>query len=98
VDLVRGGPKPTVWGLIGCTPQEVAEAIVLHRRSKSPKYLHAEEVAQEVIKSFTNRGLGEISWRELLMEVRRHEKPYHIKDIADITSTILTEHGFKVWS
>lgn len=97
VDLVRGGPKPKVWGLIGCEPQEVAEAIVLHRRSKSPKYLHAEEVAQAVMKSFTKRGLEEISWRELLIEVRRHEKPYHIKDIADITSTILSDRGFKVW-
>jgi len=98
VEFVRGGPKPKVYGLLGCTKNEVVAAINLHNRSKSPKYLHAEDVAQSILEKYLiPRRLTEISHRDLMMQIRACEKPYHQRDIYDITSKILRGNGIKVW-
>jgi len=92
------GPTPKVWGLPGCSEEEVARAILLHYRCMSPKYRVAEEVAQRILDGYlVPRRLEEISYREILVQIRELRIPFMAPDIADLAAQYLHEKGVKVW-
>lgn len=94
----KGGPKPTVWSLEGASPEEVATALKLHYRMLSPKYRAAEEVAQSILDDYVaKRKLDEISYREIIVQIKELRLPYRAPDIADLAAQYLHEKGVKVW-
>lgn len=98
IEKVRGGPRYKLYAVEGCTDEEIAMAIQLHGRCRSPKYLMAEEVAQSILFDYIDRkGLKEITYRQLITEIKRRGKPYIASDIAQISIPILRENGVKVW-
>ena len=94
----KGGPRPTVWAIEGATTEEVARALRLHYKMLSPKFLVAEEVAQTILEEYIEkRNVDEISYREIVIQVKELRIPFRTPDIADLAATYLNEKGVKVW-
>ncbi len=94
----KGGPRPTVWALEGATTEEVARALRLHYQMLSPKFLVAEKAAQTILDEYiTKRNVDEISYREIVIQVKELRIPFRTPDIADLAATYLNEKGIKVW-
>ncbi len=82
----------------GATSEEVAGALRLHFQLLSPKYRIAEEVAQSILADYiTPRQVTEITYREIVVQVKELKIPFSAPDIADLTATYLNEKGIKVW-
>jgi len=94
--LKRSGPVPKVWGLPGCSKEEVASCINLHYRCLSPKYRLAQEVAQSMLTRYVVKP-KEVSYREILIHIRELRVPFTAPDIADMSAQYLHERGIKVW-
>lgn len=93
----RGGPRPVVWGIIGCSREEVAQAINLHLRILSPKYRIAEEIAQKLLDDYLQREIEEITIREILIHISEMRIPFRTLDIAQFAAQYLHDRGVKVW-
>jgi predicted transcriptional regulator len=94
----KGGPRPTVWSLDESSNEEVAKALRLHYRLLSPKFQVAETVAQTILDEYiTKRKVDEISYREIVVQVKELRVPFRTPDIADLAATYLNERGIKVW-
>jgi predicted transcriptional regulator len=94
----KGGPRPTVWSLDGSSNEEVAKSLRLHYQLLSPKFQVAETVAQTILDEYINkRKLDEISYREIVVQVKELRVPFRTPDIADLAATYLNERGIKVW-
>lgn len=94
----KGGPRPVVWALSDASTEEISNALKLHFRTLSPKYKVAEQVAQTILDDFMNRrNIEEISYREILIRVRKMHIPFRTPDIAYLASQYLHEMGMKVW-
>ncbi len=94
----KGGPRPTVWSLEGSSNEEVAKSLRLHFQLLSPKFQVAETVAQTILDEYiTKRKLDEISYREIVVQVKELQVPFRTPDIADLAATYLNERGIKVW-
>jgi len=91
------GPMPTIWGLLGCNDEEVAQAVTLHYRTLSPKYRAAEKVAQTILDEFTVNQPMEVKYTDIMQRVRAMKIPYGGPDVADLASQYLHEKGIKVW-
>ncbi len=94
----KGGPRPTVWALEGSSNEEVAKSLRLHYQLLSPKFQVAETVAQTILDEYiTKRKVNEISYREIIIQVKELRVPFRTPDIADLAATYLNERGIKVW-
>ena len=94
----KGGPRPTVWSLEGSSNDEVAKSLRLHYQLLSPKFQVAETVAQTILEEYiTKRNVDEISYREIVVQVKALQVPFRTPDIADLAATYLNERGIKVW-
>jgi hypothetical protein len=93
----KGGPRPTVWSLESATGDEVATALKNHYKLLSPKYRVAEEVAQTILDQFAVKGKEEISYRDLVQQIREMKIPFKAPDIAELAAQYLGERGVKVW-
>jgi predicted transcriptional regulator len=94
----KGGPRPTVWALEGSSNDEVAKALRLHYKLLSPKFQVAETVAQTILDEYIiKRKVDEISYREIVVQVKELRVPFRTPDIADLAATYLNERGIKVW-
>jgi len=93
----KGGPRPTVWSLESASGDEVAVALKLHYKMLSPKYRVAEQVAQTILDEYTKGGRDEISYRDLLQQIKDMRIPFKAPDIADLAAQYLGEKGLKVW-
>ena len=94
----KGGPRPTVWVLEGSSTEEVSRALILHYRLLSPKYRIAEEIAQSILDDYiTPRQVTEITYREIIIQVKELKVPFRAPDIADLAASYLHEKGIKVW-
>lgn len=94
----KGGPRPTVWSLDGSSNEEVAKSLRLHYQLLSPKFQVAETVAQTILEEYLNkRKLDEISYREIVVQIKALRVPFRTPDIADLAATYLNERGIKVW-
>jgi len=97
VQSSKGGPRPTVWALESASSDEIAAALRHHYRTLSPKYRVAEEVAQTILDDYTKKGREEITYRDLLDQIREMRIPFKAPDIADLAAQYLVEKGVKVW-
>ena len=94
----KGGPRPTVWSLDGSSNEEVAKSLRLHYQLLSPKFQVAETVAQTILEEYINkRNVDEISYREIVVQIKALRVPFRTPDIADLAATYLNELGIKVW-
>ena len=94
----RGGPRPVVWSIDGARTEEISDAVQLHARTLSPKYRVAEEAAQTILdKYILKRGSVEISYKEIVLQVRLLRIPFNASDVADLAAQYLHERGIKVW-
>lgn len=94
----KGGPRPTVWSLEGASTEEVARAMRLHYQMLSPKFRVAEDVAQTILEEYiTKRQVSEISYKEIVIQVKELRIPFRTPDIADLAANYLHEKGIKVW-
>jgi len=94
----KGGPRPTVWALEGASKEEVSRAIKLHYKMLSPKFRVAEEVAQTILDEYiSKRNIHEISYKEIVVQVKELKIPFRIPDVADLAASYLLEKGVKVW-
>ena len=94
----KGGPRPTVWALEDSSMDEVARALRLHYQMLSPKYRIAEEVAQTILDEYiTKRNVSEVTYREIIIQVKELKMPFRAPDIAELAADYLNEKGIKVW-
>ncbi|UCD45259.1 MAG: hypothetical protein JSV27_01805 [Candidatus Bathyarchaeota archaeon] len=94
----KGGPRPTVWALEGASTKEVARAMRLHYQMLSPKFRVAEDVAQTILEEYiSKRQVSEISYKEIVIQVKELRIPFRTPDIADLAANYLHEKGVKVW-
>ena len=94
----KGGPRPTVWALKDADTEEIAGALRLHYRMLSPKFMVAEEVAQTILDEYiSKKNLQEISYKEIIIQVKELRIPFRTPDIADLAATYLNDKGIKVW-
>jgi predicted transcriptional regulator len=97
VQSSKGGPRPTIWALESASGDEIASALKHHYRTLSPKYRIAEEVAQTILDQFVTKGREEITYRDLLNQIKDMRIPFKAPDIADLAAQYLIEKGVKVW-
>lgn len=94
----KGGPRPTVWSIEGAKTEEVSAALRLHGRLLSPKYRVAQEAAQTILDNYiSKKGSVEISYKEIVIQVRLLRIPFNTLDIAELAAQYLNEQGIKVW-
>ena len=94
----KGGPRPTVWALEGASTEEVARALRLHYRMLSPKFRVAEGVAQSIMDEYiAKRNVYEISYKEIVIQVKEMKIPFRTPDIANLAADYLHDKGIKVW-
>lgn len=94
----KGGPRPTVWALEGSSTDEIASALRLHYQMLSPKFRIAEEVAQTILDEYiTKRNVSEVTYREIIIQVKELKMPFRAPDIAELAADYLKEKGIKVW-
>lgn len=94
----KGGPRPTVWALEGSSNEEVAKSLRLHFKLLSPKFQVAETVAQTILEEYIiKRNVNEISYQEIMVQVKALHIPFRTPDIANLAATYLNERGIKVW-
>ena len=89
----KGGPRPRIWGLVGCTEKEQATAYRDHVRAMSPKYRVAEQWVQAFLQEYEKQPVRLVNIRDELRAqgVREHW------DVAELASELLHEKGIKVW-
>jgi len=94
----KGGPRPTVWAFEGASNEEIAKVLRRHFQLLSPKFQVAETIAQTILDEYiTKRKVDEISYREIVIQVKAQRVPFRTPDIADLAATYLNERGIKVW-
>jgi len=94
----KGGPRPTIWSLDRTTTEEIAAALRLHYKLLSPKYKVAEEIAQTILDEYvTKRKVSEISYKEIVVQIREQQIPFRTPDIAELAASYLHDKGVKVW-
>ena len=72
----------------------------LHRAAagRSPVYSQVRVVTQLILEEYLEpRGLGEISWKEILEETRACCKGFYSGDVARLVARELSQTGVKVW-
>ncbi len=94
----KGGPRPTVWAFEGASNEEIAKVLRRHFQLLSPKFQVAETVAQTILDEYIiKRKVDEISYWEIVIQVKAQRVPFRTPDIADLAATYLNERGIKVW-
>ena len=93
----KGRPS-TVYGRVGCSPEEVVRAFENDRARKNPSYPVVKRLTQLILEDyFTTDGPREISWKEILKTTRDHCKGYYNVDIANLVARELSREGIKIW-
>lgn len=93
-----GGPRPTVWALIGASRVDIADVVGEHHRSLSPKYRVAEEIVQAMMKDFMSiRVKQEITRKEIHFVLNEFKMPYRKYDVQLFIEQIFKAKGIKVW-
>ena len=94
----EGGPRPTVWAILGASGTDIASVIGEHNRSLSPKYRAAEQIVQTMMRDYTSiRVKQEITRKEIHYAVKEFDMPYRRYDVQIFVEQILKDKGVKVW-
>jgi len=94
--FAKGGPRVKVWQLDAALPGQIRDAMLLHQRLQSPKYRVAVEVAQSLLDGYL-RAKKEITYREIVLQVKSLKLSFNTPDIADLTAQYLHEQGVRIW-
>ena len=87
-----------VWMLEDALPGQVRDAVILHQRLQSPKYRIALQVAQTLLDEYiSKKPIKEITYREIVLKVKRLNIPFNMRDIADLAAKYLHEQGVRIW-
>jgi len=92
----KRGPRVKVWMLEGALSGQIRDAVLLHQRLQSPKYRIALEVAQTLLDGYL-KGKQEVTYREIVLQVKQMQIPFSTPDIADLTAQYLHEQGIRIW-
>lgn len=93
-----GGPRTTIWTLLGASEDDISRAVREHYRSLSPKYRVAEELVQTIMDEYIiKRNVDEITRREIDLFTWEIKTQFRKADISLIATNILREKGIKVW-
>ena len=87
----------TIHCLVDCDMSLLQEAALLHMRILSPKYRVAEQVAQTILEEYLSRTAKEITYHEIVLQVKQMEIPFSMPDIAELAAQYLHEQGVRVW-
>jgi hypothetical protein len=93
---ITRGPRTTVWMVEGALPGQIRDAVLLHQRLQSPKYRVALEVAQSLLDGYL-KGKQEVTYREIVVQVKQLRLPFNTPDIAELTAQYLHEQGIRIW-
>ena len=90
--------RVTIHALQGCDPETFQNAARLHVRLSHPKYRIAEENAQLILDEYiSHKPTPEITYNEILAQLRQIRTSYVLSDLAQLTAQCLTEKGVRVW-
>lgn len=93
-----GGPKPTVWAIIGYDPQDVAKANQEHNKTASPLYTESNRVAQIVLDDYlTPRRLSECNLSDISYYINKQNPGFPKPDFTNQVLTVLRSKGVTVW-
>lgn len=96
-DLRKAGRRVIVFQTPDAAPENIREAIELHRRLKSPVFASAYKVTQLLMDDYAVRGReNSINYRELVEVVKASEFPEPL-NIAGLVARQLAESGWRVW-
>ena len=96
--VAKGGPRPVIYQAPDATVDQLSEAASLHLKLASPKYRVAEAIAQTILEDFIlKRPTMEITYREIVYQVKKLRIPFNTPDIADLTARYLHEKGVRIW-
>jgi DNA-binding Lrp family transcriptional regulator len=94
----KGGRRVKLFQTIEASPEQIKEALELQSRLESPKYMQAVLVAQAMLTDFPMlRAKGEVSYSEILDEVRSKRLGLSVPDVAHLVSQYLSNEGVTVW-
>jgi len=93
----KGGPRPTIWMLPDGRIDHVNDAQGLHVRLQSPRYLHAERMAQLMLDEYMILShatvISKVNYIEFLRE--KQVKTSLIPDLVMLSVPYFREKGFK---
>ncbi len=93
-----GGPRPTLWAILGASKADLASVIGEHNRSLSPKYRAAEQIVQTMMRDYTSiRVKQKITRKEISFVVKEFNIPYRRYDVQLFVEQIFKDKGIKVW-
>ena len=86
-----GGPRPTVYALVGASSDSIALAINKHRNLSNPMF----RVAQGIVQQLLTDGVKEITLSQL--RERCPAKRFRPFELAEAAVPLLHAEGVKVW-
>jgi len=90
--------RVTIHILVDCDMSLIQDAALLHMRTLSPKYRVAEKVAQLILDEYlSKKAAKEITYKEVLLQVKQLHLPFSVHDIADLAAQYLHEQGVRIW-
>ncbi len=92
----KGGPRPIVWALLDANTEDIARAARDHQRAQSPNYRVAEEFVQYLLEDCVR---DEITYQQILRKAKQKLtiSTQRIRDVSELSATILKEKGIRVW-
>ena len=94
----REGKPGNVYRLIGAEIEAVRKAVRLHNLLiGSRKYRIADDLAQTILEEFNEKGLKEISYKDIRIRVKALKIPFSTYDISQMVYAILVDNDLKVW-
>jgi hypothetical protein len=93
-----GGPKPTLWAILGYDPQDVVNAIDRHSKAVTPLFSESDRVAQIILDEyFTPRHLKECNLRDITYYINKNNPGFPKPDFINNVCRTLDRRGVRVW-
>jgi len=95
----KGGPKPTIWGILGYSPEDIKNAVEEHYRISSPAFSEAERLTQLILDEYfaSSNYQHEITLKEIQKVIRQKSSGYDKYHLNRLVVTLLQSKGVKVW-
>jgi len=96
---IKGGPKHTIWGILGYTPDDVTKAIQTHLKMSTPAYGEAERITQLLLDDYIPnlpQFQKDLRFKEIHTFVKRKSTGYDTYTVARLVARRLHRKGVKV--
>ena len=96
----KGGPKPSIYGILGYKPEDIRNAAEEHLRISSPAFNEAERLTQLilddniVVKQYHGDGLTS---KYIQNFIRCNSSGYDVPILVSFVSSKLNEKGIPIW-